>query len=138
MRAAFVARPPIRTLDYSDRQDVSDIVLPLMRRAVPSSRDVVTPPPMIVDKRQLVRLVSALRSIPESRPTRIPRLSDLVRQYRSNELRRAQRRTWLARIAIVLAFEVMMVWLSAGHAPVGTFLHQCWASSVAWHAGAAR
>jgi hypothetical protein len=115
MKAAHVMRPRFDTIDYADREEVTNLVIPLVRRSVarlragrrPSAVATRGPIPMIVDKRQLVRIARVLRPIPKTVSSRVPRLSLLVIEQRALAARRERVRTWLVRIAFLAVVELV-------------------------------
>ena len=144
MRAPHIQRPRFDTLDYEADEAVTDLIVPLTTRTFPVPKQSTTrlravaeptptptptptlarnATPMIVDKNQLVAIARVLRTVPETVPTRIPRLSWLVIEGRASDHRRARHRTWLVRIAVVASLELLS--FAVTRPAVGALLHDC-------------
>jgi hypothetical protein len=91
------------TLDYrSDPEDLTPVILPLVRRT--------SPRPLIVDKAQLEKMMIASRMRTLPTPSRVPRLSRLILENHVREHRRARALVWAGRVVLagVLAFSTFL------------------------------
>lgn len=117
MRIAHVTRPRFETLDYSQREEATELIVPLVRRTHPTrrgssiKRGVLARPrtPMIVDKELLARVLGARSADTPAPRSRVPRLSRLclehereVEELQRRDGARRRRRAWALRVSAVL------------------------------------
>lgn len=104
------AQPRLRfdTLDYSEREEATELVVPLIKRLpkAPAERRAVT---IIADKAMLARIWGA--SAPSPLPTRprVPRLSQLCREELEARDKRTSRARTRIRVSFVLVALVALV-----------------------------